>query len=134
MSQFTIAPVAIPQKSVSIAPRDSQYPVNEIIAAGLGNGFAVELRDKDGNVPEGDALKKLTSQKQSQFSQLAATRGVTFTTRALDEASAAAFGVTLPALGVWYTKAERAEKKTKAVPAVPAAPEADAGVPEVPSL
>lgn len=131
---YQIAAVAIPTKTVSIAPRDSQYPVNEIIAAGLGNGFAVELRDENDVAYEGDVLKAKTSQKQSQFSQLAATRGVTFTTRALDEASAAAFGVRLPALGVWYTKATRAERKSKAVPAVPAAPAIDAEVPAVPSL
>lgn len=135
---FKIATVAIPAKTVSIAPRDSKYPVNEIIAAGIGAGFAVELRDDEGNAYEGEELKKVTSQKQSQFSQLAATRNVTFTTRALDEEAAAAFEVRLPALGVWYTKAERTERK-KADPA-PAIPAVDgdnsdgAGVPEVPSI
>ncbi|WYV98980.1 hypothetical protein [Stenotrophomonas phage CM2] len=42
--------------------------MDEAIAAGVGAAFGIELRTKEGEVPTGDALKKLASQKQSQIS------------------------------------------------------------------
>lgn len=149
MSQI-VTNVSIPSKAVSLAPRQSIYPVDAIIAAGIGAAFAIELRgtNEDGTqfLLDDEALKKLASQKQSQISGLAKTRNVDFTTRLIeDQATADAFGVTVPALGVWYTSETRTVKprKTKADAAVaggegvPALPESDsdaADVPEIPTI
>lgn len=134
MSQI-VTNVSIPSKAVSLAPRQSIYPVDDIIKAGIGAAFAIELRgtNEDGTqfLLDEEGLKKLASQKQSQISGLAKTRKVDFTTRLLDtQELAEPFGVTAPALGVWYTSETRTVKQRKAK--APAAPVADAG--EVPAL
>ena len=113
--------IPLPSKSVAVGPRKSKYPVDEAIAAGVGAAFGIELRTKDGEVPTGEALKKLASQKQSQISSLAESRNVDLATRLIeDQETAAAFGQTAPILGVWYTSATRTvrEKKSKDAPAV----------------
>lgn len=132
--------IAIPTKAVSLAPRQSIYPVDAIIAAGEGSAFGIELRGENGVLLDDAGLKKLASQKQSQISGLGKTRDAEFTTRLIeDQETASAFNLTAPVLGVWYTGKRKVKaKKVKAdeVPAVDAGVPSigDEAAPEVPSL
>ena len=127
MSQdFKIQTVSIPARSVTSAPRESKFPLAALVAAGEGSAFAIALRDENGNAYEGDELKKKASQRQSQMSQLAKTRGIKLTTRVIEKQEDNHFdGVSVPLLGVWYTGPATAKA---------AAVEAEAEVPEVPTI
>lgn len=123
-----ITNIPLPSKSVAAGPRKSKYPVDDAIAAGVGAAFGIELRTKDGEIPVGEALKKLASQKQSQISSLAESRNVDLATRLIeDQETASAFQMTAPILGVWYTSETRTVRPRKEKADASAAPE----VPEV---
>ncbi len=135
MTAFTIQAAEMPSKVVASGPRQSIYPVDQLIAAGPGNAFAIPLRDENGNAYEGEDLKAKSSQRQSQMSSLAKTRKAKLVTRLITDANDNPFvGQEVPLLGVWYAgPADETKRRKKAGSEVPAAP-ADEAAPELPTL
>lgn len=109
---FTIEEnVALPPRTIPNAgPRESKYPVDTLQP---GQAFAVPVTDE-----------KQARQKQSQFSGLAKSRGISLVTRFFAENSPFK-NTPAPCLGVWHDGPAK-PKKAKAAPA-PAATDGNAG-------
>ena len=125
--------VAIPARVLPNAgPRESMYPIDKITQ---GQCFAVSLAEakpgEDGTPDYG----KLARQKQSQFSSLAKSRGISLVTRFFDgsEGNESPFkSMPAPCLGVWHdgpAKPKKERKKKDAGPS-PESPTVDNAAPE----
>lgn len=120
--------VAIPARVLPNAgPRESMYPIDKITQ---GQCFAVSLAEakpgEDGTPDYG----KLARQKQSQFSSLAKSRGISLVTRFFDgsEGNESPFkSMPAPCLGVWHDGPAKPKKEKKVKPA------AESATPEAPA-
>lgn len=118
--------VAIPARVLPNAgPRESMYPIDKITQ---GQCFAVSLAEAKNGEDGTPDYGKLARQKQSQFSSLAKSRGISLVTRFFDgsEGNESPFKSTpAPCLGVWHDGPAKPKKEKKVKPAA-AAPEAPA--------
>lgn len=83
--------IPLPPRTIPNAgPRQTKYPLDDMEA---GDAFAIPVDNE-----------KQARQRQSQFSALAKSRGITVSTRffATDNDTTKGLGVAAPCLGVWH--------------------------------
>jgi hypothetical protein len=115
--------VDIPKREIQGRPRGSQYPLEQMSP---GQSFFLPVegeegatrKDKDGNVfeltVEEDLARKLR-QKQSYFSQIGKSLGISIVTRTYPTGNAAEYNeryAGMSGLGVWHN-GERTEKDSE---------------------